>query len=89
MAPRFLVYKWTGQSIRDMLQYTGWTVQELRQRLAIRRANTVHEWFTKDIAPSFEYRTRLTVLAKEVAYPYLERFHPYTGKALHTETDPS
>ncbi|MCB0191822.1 MAG: helix-turn-helix domain-containing protein [Anaerolineae bacterium] len=60
---------WTGDEIKALREYAGWSQQELANRLAVRQ-QTISDWEVGNHTARRSMSKLLQMLAKEVGFPY-------------------
>lgn len=60
---------WTGEQVKALREFTGWTQQELAERLAVRQ-QTISDWEVGHHIARRSMSKLLQMVAKEVGFPY-------------------
>lgn len=60
---------WSSDKIKELRDYTGWTQQDLADRMGVRQ-QTVSEWETGLHTPRYSTSKHLNLIAKDVRFPY-------------------
>jgi DNA-binding XRE family transcriptional regulator len=60
---------WTGQDIKALREFAGWSQQELADRLAVRQ-QTVSDWEIGNHTARRSMSKLLQMIAREVGFPY-------------------
>jgi DNA-binding XRE family transcriptional regulator len=60
---------WTGEQVKALRDYAGWTQQELADRMAVRQ-QTISDWEVGHHVARRSMSKLLQMIAEEVGYPY-------------------
>lgn len=60
---------WTGQQIKALREFAGWSQQELADRLAVRQ-QTISDWEIGNHTARRSMGKLLEMIAKEIGFPY-------------------
>ena len=60
---------WTGDQVKALREFAGWSQQELADRLAVRQ-QTISDWEVGNHAARRSMSKLLQMIAEEVGYPY-------------------
>jgi len=60
---------WSPDQVKALREHTGWTQQELADQMGVRQ-QTISEWETGLHTPHFSTSKHLSLVAKEVNFPY-------------------
>jgi DNA-binding XRE family transcriptional regulator len=60
---------WTGEQIKTLREFAGWSQQELADRLAVRQ-QTISDWEVGNHAARRAMSKLLQMIAEEVGFPY-------------------
>jgi DNA-binding transcriptional regulator YiaG len=60
---------WSGEQVKALREYAGWSQQELAAKLAVRQ-QTISDWEVGNHTARRSMSKLLQMVAKEVGYPY-------------------
>jgi DNA-binding XRE family transcriptional regulator len=77
ITPRRRRSGWSGDEVRALREFAGWSQQELADRLGMRQ-QTVSEWETGKYEPRRSTGVLLEFIAEKVGFPYSTDIHDET-----------
>lgn len=69
VSPRRKYQGWTGEQVKAMREFAGWSQQELANRMGTRQ-QTISEWETGMYTPRRSTTKHLQLIAREIGFKY-------------------
>jgi DNA-binding transcriptional regulator YiaG len=70
VTPRRKYRGWTGEQIKALRDFAGWSQQQLADKMGTRQ-QTISEWETGMYTPRRSTTKHLQLIAREIGYPYV------------------